>query len=416
MELRQEIDDFLALSPESFHGGVQLRQMRELMGVLGDPQNDLKVIHIAGTSGKTSTCYMIAALLKELGKTSLLTVSPHVDTIRERAMLDLAVLPWAEWEREMREFLNIVKSSGKVATYFEFYMAFAFWLAAKRKVDYMVVETGIGGRYDASNVAERADKIAVLTDIGLDHMELLGGTLAKIADEKLGIVKAGNVLLLNRQGTEVMSGVLQVAETQGSELVVLESEEDEFWARNFALAKATVEMICRRETEAGHCPALTAAKCQRAYAVRVPARAEKIEYSGREVILDASHNPQKLGALVRHLKKDDTKRRILVVTLGENKILNAEASLRVMRELADEIILTSFGDNDSGLNCRKSLPLADLEMMAKKAGFLKIYSEADVKKALDFACQLDFDQVVVTGSFYILNDLRSVLFGEEANA
>ena len=123
MELEREINQFLALTPVVLHGDGMLERMRKLMRALGDPQNTLKIIHVAGTSGKTSTSYMVAALLQAAGKKVALTVSPHIDTVRERAMINLKPLSSADWNREMREFLDLLKKSGKCASYFEFYMA-----------------------------------------------------------------------------------------------------------------------------------------------------------------------------------------------------------------------------------------------------------------------------------------------------
>ena len=412
MELEREINQFLALTPVVLHGDGMLERMRKLMRALGDPQNTLKIIHVAGTSGKTSTSYMVAALLQAAGKKVALTVSPHIDTVRERAMINLKPLSSADWNREMREFLDLVKKSGQCASYFEFYMAFAFWLAAKRRVDYMVVETGMGGRYDGSNVIERRDKIAVLTDIGLDHTEVLGDNLTQIADEKLGIVGVGNALLLNRQDEEVMQKVEEVAVKQDAELYILDASRDNFWERNFTLAKAAASLALKRESA----PTLTEQQLDWGRNVYVPARAELVEYRGKEVILDGSHNPQKLQALVNYLKQTEDRTRVLVATLGANKAATASDSLRVMRTLADEIVVTGFKNDSLETHRRQSLPLDDLGSLARKAGFSRIFMETDARKAVDLACSLGFEQVVVTGSFYLLNELRPYLLSRDASA
>ena len=384
--------------------GVSSR-MQKLMASLGNPQNDLRVIHVAGTSGKTSTSYMITALLKEAGKTVALTVSPHVDTVRERAMINLASLAEKDWELELREFIVLMNKHDCVASYFEFYMAFAFWLAKKRKVDYMVVETGVGGRCDASNVIENPDKVAVLTDVGLDHTNILGNSLAEITAEKLGIVKSGNTLLLNRQTAEVMNEVERVMQARGGDLVVLNTRKDDFWLRNFALARAVVDLVLRRDA----CALPTVDQIERAFRVQVPARAELLHYKGREVILDASHNPQKLQALADYLGRYGKKKRILVLSLAENKAETALASFRVMRKLADDVIITDFKEPKIGSTEKKALPLAEMKNYASAVGFSKIRVEPSAKKALDVACDLGFEQVVVTGSFYLLNQLRPCL-------
>ena len=143
------------------------RAIIPLMALAGNPQDRLKTVHIAGTSGKTSTSYYIAALLGAAGKTVGLTVSPHVDSITERIQINGQPLPDAEFCQELETFLDIVKQAPQPPSYFELLYAFALWVFGRRHVDYAVIETGMGGLYDATNVATRADKVCVITDIGL---------------------------------------------------------------------------------------------------------------------------------------------------------------------------------------------------------------------------------------------------------
>ncbi len=163
-----------------------------LMKLLGDPQDKLKIIHLAGTSGKTSTAYYMSALLQATGKKVGLTVSPHIDTIAERVQIDGLPLPETEFCRELGIFLDIVEFAEAPPSYFELLYAFALWVFERQQVDYAVVETGMGGLYDATNVASRPDKVCVITDIGFDHTHILGKTLPEIAAQKVGIVHDHN--------------------------------------------------------------------------------------------------------------------------------------------------------------------------------------------------------------------------------
>src|SRR5688572_10716165 len=126
--------------------------MVELMDYLGNPQDKLKIIHVAGTSGKTSTCYYSAALLKAAGKKVGLTVSPHVDEINERVQIDLVPMPEEAFCRDMTEFLGLVKKSELEPSYFEVLLAFAYWEFVRHRVEYAVIEVGMGGLTDATNV------------------------------------------------------------------------------------------------------------------------------------------------------------------------------------------------------------------------------------------------------------------------
>ena len=157
--------------------------MKALMEHLGNPQNQLRVLHVAGTSGKTSTAYYCAALLKEAGKKVGLSVSPHVDTVNERLQINGQPMPEAEFCKVLSEFLDVVAESGIKPSYFELLVAMTYWEFARQKVDYAVIEVGLGGLRDGTNVIERADKVCLITDIGLDHTEILGHTLTKITGE-----------------------------------------------------------------------------------------------------------------------------------------------------------------------------------------------------------------------------------------
>jgi dihydrofolate synthase/folylpolyglutamate synthase len=143
-----------------------LDPVRKLLRAAGNPQNTLRVVHVAGTSGKTSTAYYVAALLKAAGKKVGLAVSPHVDNLNERVQLDLSPLPEAEFCAELGKYLELVKQTGVVLNHFELLYAFAYLQFARLGVDYAVVEVGVGGLLDATNTVDRDDKVCVITDIG----------------------------------------------------------------------------------------------------------------------------------------------------------------------------------------------------------------------------------------------------------
>lgn len=184
-----------------------LDRIKPLMSILGNPENKLKTIHIAGTSGKTSTSYYIAALLGQEGLNIGLTVSPHIDKISERTQVNGKPLEEDVFCQKLSEFLDIVDSSGIKPSYFELLYAFSIWLFSNLELDYAVIETGVGGLFDATNIVTREDKVCVITDIGFDHMKLLGNTLAEITYQKVGIVHSKNVLLMYEQNDEIMTVV-----------------------------------------------------------------------------------------------------------------------------------------------------------------------------------------------------------------
>ncbi len=400
--LEEKINDFLNNSEIVVHGENMLSRMEDLMQVLGNPENNLRVIHIAGTSGKTSTSYFVASLLESAGKKTCLTVSPHIDTVRERAMINL--LPLAEniWTECMTEFFEIVKKSGIRPSYFEFFMGFAYWLGEKEKVDFMVVETGLGGLWDGSNVARRADKVCVISDIGKDHIEILGDDIRQITREKAGVIHAGNMVFMNGQDPEIEEEIHSRVEQMGAEISIEPAAKDDFFERNFALALRATEYAISKKLDKN--------QLKRARSVHIPARAEEFTYKGKLVILDGSHNPQKIAAFVRYMqKKYRDKKPVLLVSLGDNKKSAADEDLALLRDLGDEIILTSFKNEDLETRKRASLSSEILRTAAIKARFTDIKYIHEANEALEFAVCKKADLVVATGSLFLTTKLREIL-------
>ena len=180
-------------------GGVPtLTRMQNLLAHLGNPEAELPCVHIAGTNGKGSTSHLIAASLQCAGYRVGLYTSPHLVDYRERIRINGAMIPKEEVVRfvdDHRAFLEEVKPS-----FFETTMALAFWYFAKEQVDIAVVECGLGGRLDSTNII--TPLLSVITNIGFDHTEFLGDTLAKIAYEKAGIIKPGVPCVIGAGGVE----------------------------------------------------------------------------------------------------------------------------------------------------------------------------------------------------------------------
>src|SRR5574344_2950696 len=185
--------ELLLYAPSQLYGGdMQLDRMKLLMEYLGNPQDDLKVIHVAGTSGKTSTTYYIRALLQASSLKTGLTISPHIATIRERIQINGELVEEDSFVDYFNEFYDGVQGFDPKPTFFELVTAFAYWVFKKEKVDYAIIETGLGGRLDATNVVERTDKVSIITPIGFDHTDILGNTLKSIAGEKAEIIQPGS--------------------------------------------------------------------------------------------------------------------------------------------------------------------------------------------------------------------------------
>jgi dihydrofolate synthase/folylpolyglutamate synthase len=199
-------------SPETF----DLGRMRRLAQVIGNPQDAYPIIHVAGTKGKGSVSALCASALHAAGYKVGLYTSPHLDDFAERIQLDGEPIPHAELVRLVDEQREVFQSTPKI-TFFEITTALAFLYFAQQKVTAAVIEVGLGGRLDATNIC--LPRVAVITSLSYDHMALLGNTLAEIAGEKAGIIKKGVPVVLSPQKEEASEVVRRVAQERGAELI-----------------------------------------------------------------------------------------------------------------------------------------------------------------------------------------------------
>lgn len=387
-----------------------LDAMNALMKYLGNPQDKLKVIHVAGTSGKTSTCYYAAGLLVAAGYNVGHSVSPHIDSVSERAQINLRTLGESDYCSELTEFLEHVEKSGVDCSYFEVLVAFAYWLFAKHHVEYVVMEVGLGGLLDATNVISRPDKICIITDIGYDHMNVLGATLGEISKQKAGIICNQNNVFMYTQSDEVMKEVERTCRDNAALLhLVRPSEQIEknmplFQQRNYYLAVQAV--ICRLNIDAKD--PLTESDLQTSRGVYIPGRMEVVEFQHKTLIMDGSHNQQKIGALVESVKMQFPNKSItLLVSFGENKRVSVKPCLLQLHELTDAIIITSFSKSQDELH--PAMNIIDLAREAKKVGFKNIQVESDPVKASSLLLGVPTDIMMVTGSLYLLNHIRPLV-------
>jgi len=214
----ETVTDYEKMSRVGYnHTNFNLSRMQRLLASLGNPQKDFRSIHIAGTKGKGSTANMTAAMLQSCGYRVGLYTSPHVMDIRERIMVDGAMISEADFTRLIARLVPIVnKLNGDRPTFFELMTAMAFCHFAEKKVDIAVIEAGLGGRLDSTNVLK--PEACAITSISYDHMQQLGRTLDKIAEEKAGIFKSGVPVVSAPQPKEVKRVLRAVAERVRSPL------------------------------------------------------------------------------------------------------------------------------------------------------------------------------------------------------
>lgn len=298
-DIESVLADVAKQTTKDMFAGLTLERTFRLAEAVGSPHTRLKVVHVAGTSGKTSTSYMTAHLLRRAGKKVGLTVSPYVLDMRERVQLEDELMSEAEFVRYFNEFRLLTEHLDFTPTYFEYMMVFALWVFDAAKVDYAVIETGLGGLLDASNICREADKVCVITDIGFDHMQILGNTLGEIAAQKAGIIASQNTVVMYEQGAEVMTVVREAATKNRAELIEIQPQSNDlFMQRNARLSCAVYNAVATRDGLAVMEDAIVDELAQ----LKVPGRLESIEYNDRQVLLDGAHNQQKMQALTAALQ------------------------------------------------------------------------------------------------------------------
>lgn len=388
-----------------------LERIGPLMELAGRPQDRLKVVHIAGTSGKTSTSYYIAALLKAAGRTVGLTVSPHVDSITERVQIDGQPLPDAEFCELLEEFLGIVKQAEQAPSYFELLYAFALWVFDRKAVEYAVVETGMGGLHDATNIVDKPDKVCVITDIGFDHMHILGHTLPEIAKQKIGIAHPGNMVLMYEQAEDIMAVIRQwVSEQQAVLRTTSEAAEREkgrvdisnlplYQQRNWLLSCYVYSYVQQRD----QLPELIEQDLQTTLSVRVPGRMDTRKINGKTLIMDGAHNEQKVATFIASFQHayPGVKPAVLVA-LKEGK--EYQKVMPLLADLATHLYLTTF-ETSQDLPARSTDPEA-LSETVRHYNDVPLEVQTDQSAAFKALMADPANVVIIIGSFYLLSQLR----------
>ena len=397
-------------------GGFQKSQL--WMEMLGNPQNIYPAIHIAGTSGKGTVSHLISAILEAHGKKTALIVSPHAYDIRERILIRGKMLS----EKNFIEALNALlpnyvkmKKMGSSPSYFEMLIALGFLAASRSKVDYCVVETGIGGKLDTSNTITRPDKLCVITSIGFDHMNILGHTIKEIASQKIGIAQAHQQVFSSPQSKEAMEAIKLGCRKAQAKLTVVNirktlqkygisnlSKLNEQLCgthnrSNLALAIKSAEHIARRD--GWNIRPTLVKKAIKAF--KIPGRFEIVRTQNkREFVFDGAHNEQKLSALMDAVKERYGNKEVGFIFASSKD--DPESKLNIIKKRAKIIILTKYHSKELDM----IRPQPDLEKLADNK---QLFYLPETKDVVSYIGSSDLPVWVVTGSFYILGELKNLL-------
>lgn len=417
---------------------LKLDRMRQLLELLGDPHERIPAVHVTGTKGKGSTCSMIASVLAAAGFRVGLFTSPHLVHFEERMRVN-GVSPA---QAELLDLVNTVRepvarmdrAPGSLPpTYFEIATALAWLYFTRQQAEIAVLEVGLGGRLDATNLCR--PEVCVITNISRDHMHLLGSTVPQIAAEKGGIIKPGVPLVSGAADPEASRVLEEMCGTLGSahhllgrDIQVLDDQTAPgstqrtisvqtggcIWssvpvplygahqAVNAALAVAAIDQMQQRGWDVSEDALRTGMA-----AVKWPARIEVLRRSPT-VIVDAAHNWESIAALVRTLRAEfRARRRVLVFAATRDK--DVRGLLRQLLPEFDTIILTRYLDNP------RAVPCDELEQLVATISGFPVHVAPEPAVAWKLAQRLagPDDLICITGSFFIAAELRELIVDQK---
>ncbi len=389
-----------------------LDRMHAIFGRLGHPETKLgRVVHVGGTNGKGSTVKFIADLLRSSGRVAMYT-SPHLSSLRERIQLDGELIT----EDAIVDAADQVRAAGgDELTFFEQLTAIAC-VAIAGKVDFTVVEVGLGGRLDATNAVPA--EVAVVTGVAMDHAAILGDTLDKIALEKAGIFKLAQKVVIGASGDPAaVPTLIEAARRVAARITIVGKEDIErvqshrgwrhgaFQRRNAAAAIAAVGNLDR-----------WVGSLEIASLEPPPGRLEEIDAGDLDIILDGAHNPHAAAALALELRSRDTQPMVVVAVSADKDVAGIVAALA---PIARGVIATRYHQD-------RALPPAELAAMFRAAT-----SEIPIETAPDLATALartrdpagpfhraptgsvihPRPEVLITGSLFLVGEARTLLLG-----
>jgi len=416
MEIEISLKKLFAL--HTFGVKLGLDNIKAFLEYIGNPQTKLEAFHIAGSNGKGSTSAFTASILQECGYRTGLYTSPHFVKFNERIMLNNEQIPnktIADFYEKHEQYIDEHK-----LTFFEVTTAMAFQYFKDQKVDYAVIETGLGGRLDATNVLNAS--AVIITSISLEHTQILGDTLKEIAEEKAGIIKNNNkvfigtlpeeaVEIIEKKCNETKSQLFKIEDYTNEKAGVLElyTEEIEFneWTMplkgdyqkyNAALASLAVSKSLSIDDfgkiESGIWNVISNTGFQGRY--------EYYNYKP-DIIFDSAHNPEGVYNFIKEFRKDFNNYKKHTLLFGVMNDKNAKEMLSMLRSSFDDIYITE-------VSIERTLRISELIRVAKEVTIEVKPVDNPAKFVSDFRKKAGRDEcLVILGSMYLVGEIKSSL-------
>lgn len=426
----EKIQDFL-YALRNAGSKYSLERIEKFCAKLGNPQNDFPKIHIAGTNGKGSVCAMLESILRATGLKVGMFTSPHLTYLGERIQINrkpIEKLLLAELSLELKKCVDSIFSKNNIECYpsfFEFMTAMAFLDFSRNKVDCAVVEVGLGGRLDSTNII--TPDLSVITSIGFDHIQMLGATLTEIAREKAGIIKAGVPVVCGFLPDEAMAEIEKIARQKNAPLYKVSDyfpTDDSlpttslfgyYQKRNGAVAllcaKVLRELAEKNKVSSIYLNLTDEIAKKSLMHVEWSARWQTIKLAnGARLIVDASHNDEgakNLESNLAELYNEGVRPIITVGVLGEDR---AVPLLKVISKYAKKIILLQP-------NQPRALPVDELrKCLGDCAVEVETGKVSDIyKKGYVCTCAEPSDTVISTGSIYLAGEVLASIDGNDAD-
>lgn len=372
----------LLTSQGKFYINLGLDRISGVLELLGNPQDKLKCFHVAGTNGKGSVCAIIASVLREAGMNVGLYTSPHIFKYTERIKINGEDISDTDFAKYVFEIVEAADKNGIHLTEFEILTAVMFKYFADNNVEVVVLETGLGGRFDATNVI-KSNLCSIITHIDLDHTERLGNTKDKIAFEKAGIIKQGCPVVtcegyeaIKDKADECNSLFVMVAPFEDTSELALKGT---YQQENLSLALAAIKLVYPKIPEEIILKGL--------HNVKHPCRFEYL--ADKNILIDAAHNPNGASALRESLDMyfQNRERRFI---FGCLKTKNYEKMMDILFSEGDEIYLNHFDYTGS----------VDFETLQAACKY-----PAKQFRSLDEINLNDGQLTIICGSFYMLKDI-----------
>lgn len=409
-------------SLDKFGSRPGLDRIQKFLDILGNPQDSLRFIHVAGTNGKGSVCKLLSSVLTDAGYKTGLFISPYIVDFRERIQINNEMVSAETLEDVVdRTFPIILKlrDEGCIITEFEYVMALEFLIHAEAECDVVVLETGMGGLLDCTNVI-KPPLCTVLTKIGLDHTAVLGDTIKKIAEQKCGIIKSGSVVVTSPQQPEAMDVIVKTCADNSVPLInsteldvkviseSLSGTELSYNGLNLNLRLLGSHQVENAKTvlaaieQLRKCLKICDENIVNGFANTVnPARFEMLS-ENPTVILDGAHNPDGIGAMTEAYKKFFKDEKALLI-LGMLSDKDSKSSVKLLRGLFDTVYTVPV-DNPRTLSAE--------DLAGECRGYFgDVEPFGSVYEAFDQAYGSG-KTVVIAGSLYLAGEIRQYILNK----